>query len=197
MATAIVLPSTPSDGITLRTTSKASSPRWNSKTRALGHSAGATAIAAVANRRPDLIVRAVLVEPVIVDLADPPNRLDGLHVRTLKRKRVFDSVAAMYHNFEHKPPFNTWRKDILQDYCEFGTRPDALGMRVLKCSPEIESRFYDTARDVDGFALMRDCPVPLILIFGEQTVISRCQEKARVWGTCAIRPVEAGGIGGA
>jgi pimeloyl-ACP methyl ester carboxylesterase len=92
--------------------------------RALGHSAGATAIAAVASRRPDLTARAVLVEPVIVDPADPPNRPNELHGRTLKRKRVFDSVAAMYHNFEHKPPYNTWRKDILQDYCEFGTRPD-------------------------------------------------------------------------
>jgi pimeloyl-ACP methyl ester carboxylesterase len=137
--------------------------------RALGHSAGATAIAAVASRRPDLIVRAVLVEPVIVDPADPPDRPNDLYSRTLKRKSVFDSVAAMYRNFENKPPYNTWRKEILHDYCEFGTRPDAHGRRVLKCPPEIEARIYGTARDFDGFAPMQRCPVPLLLIFGEKT----------------------------
>jgi pimeloyl-ACP methyl ester carboxylesterase len=41
-------------------------------------------------------------------------------------------------------------------------------MRVLKCPPEIEARFYGTARDFDGFAPMRDCPVPLLLMFGEK-----------------------------
>jgi pimeloyl-ACP methyl ester carboxylesterase len=39
--------------------------------RAWGHSAGGTAIAAVADKRPDLIAKAMLVEPVIVDAANP------------------------------------------------------------------------------------------------------------------------------
>jgi pimeloyl-ACP methyl ester carboxylesterase len=137
--------------------------------RGLGHSAGATAIGVVASRRPDLISRAVLVEPVIVDPADPPRRPSELRERALKRKRIFDSVEAMYSNFEGKPPYDTWRRDILRDYCEFGTRPDDDGKRVLKCSPETEARVYDTARESDGLSRILRCPVPLLILFGEKS----------------------------
>ncbi len=92
--------------------------------RAIGHSAGATAIGSLACERPDLIARAVLLEPVIFESAIAPelNWRNPFIERTLKRRRVFDSVEAMFSNFENKPPYNTWRKEILHDYCEFGTR---------------------------------------------------------------------------
>ena len=63
---------------------------------------------------------------------------------------MFDSVDAMFQNFDLKPPFNTWDKAMLRDYCEFGTRVNAEGKRELKCTPEIEARFYETSRDFDG-----------------------------------------------
>src|SRR5260221_2207101 len=44
---------------------------WQS-VRAIGHSAGATAIGALAAERPDLISRAVLVEPVIFESPTAP-----------------------------------------------------------------------------------------------------------------------------
>src|SRR5580658_2789500 len=51
--------------------------------RAIGHSAGATAIGVVASGRPDLISRAMLVEPVIFDLADPAvSRPSEMYART-------------------------------------------------------------------------------------------------------------------
>lgn len=137
--------------------------------RGLGHSAGATAIGAVASRRPDLIARAILAEPVIVDAADPLQRPSDLHQRTLRRKRSFDSVDAMYRNFENKPPYATWRRDMLRDYCEFGTRQDVDGKRVLKCAPEIEAQFYNTARDFDGLSMILRCNVPMLVLFGEKS----------------------------
>ncbi|MGH7879216.1 MAG: alpha/beta fold hydrolase, partial [Candidatus Binataceae bacterium] len=137
--------------------------------RAFGHSAGATAIAAIADRRPDLIARAMLVEPVIVDQADPLERPSELYQRTLKRKPAFDSLAEMYANFASKPGYSSWRPDILRDYCEHGTRPDGGERRVLRCTPEIEAQLYQTARDFDGLHHLLACTIPMLVVFGEKS----------------------------
>jgi pimeloyl-ACP methyl ester carboxylesterase len=139
--------------------------------RAFGHSAGATALGSLACERPDLISRAVLAEPVIFESPDAPELgwrnpfIEG----TLKRRRVFDSVDAMFQNFDRKPPFNTWDKSMLRDYCEFGTRVNADGKRELKCAPEIEARFYETSRDFDGLGRIVRAQVPLLVLFGERS----------------------------
>jgi pimeloyl-ACP methyl ester carboxylesterase len=136
--------------------------------RAIGHSAGATAIGSLASKRPDLISRAVLLEPVIFESPDAPELgwRNPFIERTLKRRRIFDSVEAMYSNFEDKPPYNTWHRHILRDYCEFGTRPTPDGKRELKCAPETEAKFYETARDFDGLARILRCTSPLLVLFG-------------------------------
>ncbi|MGH7863660.1 MAG: alpha/beta fold hydrolase [Candidatus Binataceae bacterium] len=136
--------------------------------RAFGHSAGATAIGALACERPDLVARAVLVEPVIFESATAPELKwrDPYIERTLKRRRVFDSTEAMYANFEHKPPYASWRRDLLRDYCAHGTRPAAEGKRELKCAPEIEARLYETSREFDGLGRLLRAEQPLLVMFG-------------------------------
>ncbi|MBE3604340.1 alpha/beta hydrolase [bacterium] len=138
--------------------------------RGIGHSAGATAFGAVGSRRPELIARVVMAEPVILDPTTPPaRRPTELRERTLKRKRTFDSVEAMFENFRAKPPCDTWRAEILRDYCEFGTFETHHGARSLRCSPEIEARVYETSRDFDGLGLMLKCPAPMLVLFGEKS----------------------------
>jgi pimeloyl-ACP methyl ester carboxylesterase len=136
--------------------------------RAFGHSAGATAIGSLACERPDLISRAVLAEPVVFESPTAPELgwRNPFIERTLKRRRVFDSVEAMFQSFDNKPPYNTWDKGMLRDYCEFGTRVNGEGKRELKCTPEIEARFYDTSRDFDGLGRIVRAPVPLLVLFG-------------------------------
>lgn len=135
---------------------------------AVGHSAGATAIGGLACERPDLISRAVLVEPVIFETPTAPELgwRNPFIERTLKRRRTFDSVEAMYSSFENKPPYNTWQKRIIRDYCQFGTRPTGDGRRELKCSPEVEAKFYETSRDFDGLGRILRCTAPLLVMFG-------------------------------
>ncbi len=138
--------------------------------RGFGHSAGATAIGALASERPDLVSRAELVEPVI--FTSPPSPTAGLSPlaeRTPKRKRSFDSVEAMFKNFEHKPPYDTWRAEILRDYCEYGTRPTPDGRRELKCAPEVEAGIYRRSREFDGLSRILRCTVPLLVIFAEKS----------------------------
>jgi len=136
--------------------------------RAVGHSAGATAIGSLACERPDLISRAVLIEPVIFESPTAPELgwRNPFIERTLKRRRIFDSVEAMFSNFENKLPYETWQKDILRDYCQFGTRPTSDGRRELKCAPEVEAKFYETSRDFDGLGRILRCTTPLLVMFG-------------------------------
>jgi pimeloyl-ACP methyl ester carboxylesterase len=136
--------------------------------RAFGHSAGATAIGSLGAERPDLISRSMLVEPVIFESPTAPELgwRDPFRERTLKRKRVFDSVDAMFQNFDRKPPYSTWRKDMLRDYCEYGTRPTPDDKRELKCAPEIEALFYETSRDFDGLGRILKSETPMLVLFG-------------------------------
>jgi pimeloyl-ACP methyl ester carboxylesterase len=135
--------------------------------RAWGHSAGGTAIAAVADRRPELIARAMLVEPVIVDQNNPGQ--NWLYDRTIKRKASFNSLEAMYANYAGKPPYVTWRPDVLRDYCEYGSRPDADGRRWLKCAPAVEAQMYQSARDFNGLSHILASTVPTLVVFGEKS----------------------------
>ncbi len=139
--------------------------------RAIGHSAGATAIGSLACDRPELISRAVLAEPVVFESPTAPELgwRNPFIERTLKRKRVFDSVDAMFDNFDIKPPYDTWRKNMLRLYCEYGTRPSAEGRRELKCAPEVEARYYETSRDFDGLGRIIHAPQPLLVLFGESS----------------------------
>jgi pimeloyl-ACP methyl ester carboxylesterase len=157
--------------------------------RAFGHSAGGTAIAGVADRRPDLIARAMLVEPVLIDPADPFERPNQLYDRTLKRKASFDSVAAMYGNFAAKPPYASWRDDVLRDYCEYGTRADGDGRRVLKCPPAIEARLYNTARDFDGLNHLLAATAPMLVVFGAESDSPGIEFAERITQSAANRQV--------
>jgi pimeloyl-ACP methyl ester carboxylesterase len=141
------------------------------RVRGFGHSAGATAIGSLCAERPDLIARAVLVEPVIFESPTAPELgwRNPFIERTLKRRRVFDGVDAMFQNFDKKPPYNTWRKDMLRGYCEFGTRATADGKRELKCKPETEARIYETVRDFDGLGRILRAENPLLVLFGERS----------------------------
>ena len=117
-----------------------------------------------------MISRALLVEPVVFDEEVMTDSIqDMLAARTLKRKRWFESAEAMFRNLEHKPPFTAWRRDMLRDYCEYGTRPAPGGGVELKCLPEVEAEYYSRAREFPGLTLMLKSRSPSLLMFGEKS----------------------------
>jgi pimeloyl-ACP methyl ester carboxylesterase len=135
--------------------------------RALGHSAGGTLIGALGTREPELFARAMLVEPVLIEDGQSPRfSSSDMLERTLRRRRVFDNAGGMYANFENKPPFDKWRRDLLHEYCDNGAALNAEGKWELKCPPEIEGRFYATATAFDGLDRLLECKVPLMVLFG-------------------------------
>jgi pimeloyl-ACP methyl ester carboxylesterase len=140
--------------------------------RGWGHSAGGTAIGSLAGMRPDLISRGVLVEPVVFGdeaLESGEARENLLYDRTVKRRRWFESVQAMFDNFEKKPPYDSWRRDMLREYCEAGTRSAFGGGVELKCTPEIEAEYYSRATEYAGLQLILGSDSPMLVMFGDRS----------------------------
>ena len=104
--------------------------------------------------------------PVVVEAGGTLADANVMIERPRRRRRVFDSAEAMFANFENKPPFHTWRRDILWEYCRAGAAAHSEGKWELKCPPEIEALLYATARDFGGLERVLQCKIPLTALFG-------------------------------
>jgi len=113
-----------------------------------GHSLGGHAIALAAAIEPTAFSRLLLVDPVI----QMPDRYDG-HQKEVdfiaRRRKRWKSVDEMFERFSGRPPFSTWKPDILHDYCEFGLLPDGDEF-ALACPPEIEASIYERSNWPDA-----------------------------------------------
>lgn len=145
---------------------------------AVGHSAGATAIALCAAAHPGLIARAVLIDPILFPRgAMPPATSPAgaaaaqnpLAQRARKRRMVWESRTSLFHSYRVRAPFKTWREEVLWAYIEEGTRLRPDGHIELKCPGAIEAQIYEMAPRLDGFAILSRLDVPTLLIRGAET----------------------------
>ncbi len=137
---------------------------------AVGHSAGATAIAYCAAHHLGSISRAVLIDPILVPkLPDGQIIQNPLAHRARKRRMVWESRTSMFHSYRTRAPFNSWREDVLWAYIEEGTvlRPD--GHIELKCPGTIEAQIFDQAASLDGFAILPQVAIPVLILRGENS----------------------------
>jgi hypothetical protein len=51
----------------------------------------------------------------------------------------------MFERFKDRPPFQSWRSEILRDYCDYGVLPDDDGY-VLACPPAVEASIYENSK---------------------------------------------------
>jgi pimeloyl-ACP methyl ester carboxylesterase len=52
----------------------------------------------------------------------------------------------MYERFRARPPFASWRREVLRDYCRWGLLPSPMGEgHVLACPPQVEASVYEHA----------------------------------------------------
>lgn len=107
---------------------------------AIGHSSGGHATVLAAASAPDAFRTLLVIDPTIF----PPEwyaqpRLDASF--TLRRKNQWNSVEEMIERFRNRPPFASWKPQVLRDYCEFGLLPGDHGL-VLACPPPVEASIY-------------------------------------------------------
>ncbi len=132
---------------------------------AIGHSAGATAIALCAAAHPGVIGRAVLIDPVLVPRA-AASMENPMAQRARKRRMVWENRTSMFLSYRNRPPFKTWREDVLWAYIEEGTILRHDGHGELKCPGAIEAQIYEMAPKLDGFGMLSQIDIPVLLLRG-------------------------------
>ncbi|MFP6599873.1 MAG: alpha/beta hydrolase [Deltaproteobacteria bacterium] len=146
----------------------------------VGHSAGATTLAAVAAEHPLRFRRLVLVDPIVFDdelraaLGDEPNPLAE---RTRSRRTVWHSREQIIESYGAREPYGTWTQEALEAYISAGCfeRPD--GMVELLCPGRIEAQVYEQAPMFDALSRLSRLELPCLVVRG-QTSGSFPEERA-------------------
>ena len=150
---------------------------------AVGHSSGGTAVILTAAARPELVGRAVLVEPVVFTPgAQPSPQGDtGMGERTRKRRESFPNPEAFFQHFKGPPTFKEWTDEPRWRYACHRTAPGADGQVHLKCPPGIEAQVYESNRSVDPGPALRKlrCPTLFIQASGRSALAPDLAERMR------------------
>jgi len=140
---------------------------------AIGHSMGGATVAHTAALRPDLIGRAVLIEPIIFSpeakAAGGDDERHRLAEGARRRRARWPSRDEMHRSYRERDPFSTWQDEILWLYAEHGTHQRQDGGVELKCPSEIEALVYEGQPTPDTFAVLPNVRCPTLIICGERT----------------------------
>ncbi|HEY7295434.1 MAG TPA: alpha/beta hydrolase, partial [Dehalococcoidia bacterium] len=138
----------------------------------IGHSAGGTMISLAAAEEPELIDRAVLLDPILFfeDTPQPAPSDSGLAAGARKRRMNWPSREAILHSYGSRPPFNAWAREFLVDYVDFGVRDEPDGTVTLKCNGEDEGEMYRwRPRRLPSELVLPRIHCPVLLIAGAQS----------------------------
>jgi pimeloyl-ACP methyl ester carboxylesterase len=146
----------------------------------VGHSIGAVVTLRASLREPSKFRALVLLDPVLfipsflvwwnffraIGLG---NKVHPKISGTLKRRRTFDDLEAVFRRYRTREVFNYMTDEDLRNYIEAITRKVGNGYE-LAYSPEWESRIYLTG--MLDFDIWRDLPrlqVPVLFLRGAET----------------------------
>ena len=135
----------------------------------IGHSSGATAIAVIAGRRPELIERAVLIEPTVrakVLPATAPGYVSPMVERTRGRRARWPDRESLYSALLERPPYSSWASEMKALFAEFAVAPNAQGELELMCPPAVEAEIYGSFLRFDPWPDLARVRQPILLIHG-------------------------------
>ena len=135
----------------------------------VGHSMGGFVAALVAARLPGRFSSLLLVDPVLMppghySAAAEDAEVDPSDHPVSRRRNVWDSADQMIARFADRPPYNSWKPEVLADYCRYGLVPAADGGLELACPPHLEASAYlgSAGRDIYPLIAKIDCPVTVL-----------------------------------
>jgi len=84
---------------------------------------------------------------------------------TSRRKNQWRDWQEMFDRFVQRAPFDSWRREILEDYCRYGVlqNPDGPGY-VLACPPLVEAAIYTGSAGRDIHDLIRGIELPVTIL---------------------------------
>ena len=107
----------------------------------VGHSMGAHALIVAAALRPEAFSALLLIDPVVRPQSAYVGPFKGAQF-VAKRRNQWAIPEEMFESFADRPPFASWDRRVLRDYCEYGLL-SADGGYVLACPPATESEIYE------------------------------------------------------
>ncbi|HZQ37264.1 MAG TPA: alpha/beta hydrolase [Dehalococcoidia bacterium] len=121
---------------------------------AVGHSSGAALLGVVAARRPRLVRRAVLVDPILFGArrSGMAGHISGIAERIGRRRAQWPDRRAMFDALRSRPPHSTWSEPTLWAFVNHGARALPDGTVELKCPPTIEAQMYQHDPTLDLIA---------------------------------------------
>ncbi len=126
----------------------------------VGHSMGGHAVTLAAALNPDAFSALLLLDPVMLPqdaYGQPGAPLDFV----ARRRNEWASPVEMYERFKDRPPFQSWDRAVLRDYCDH-----ALSGSALACPPEIEAAIYgnSTALDANIYPEIASIDMPVRIV---------------------------------
>lgn len=114
----------------------------------VGHSMGGHAVTLASALRPEAFSALVLFDPVI----RPIDRYRGPWEKSAfvaKRRNQWASAQEMFERFENRPPFDSWDRPTLRDYCDYALE-SLDDQYVLACPPAIEASIYENSTAIES-----------------------------------------------
>jgi lipase len=130
----------------------------------VGHSMGGHAVTLAAALRPQAFSALLLLDPVIRAKSAYVGRWTAGQF-VAKRRNRWTSPREMFERFENRPPFDSWDRAVLNDYCEYGLLPDGDGF-VLACPPAVEAEIYENGPlpDADIYTEIATIRIPVHVV---------------------------------
>ncbi len=137
--------------------------------QAVGHSKGGAALLLAEIARPATFDRMVCFEPIVFPPRPPgmlPPGENPLATVTRRRREHFDSYEDAIDRFGSKPPLDSLRPDVLDDYVRHGFRPVETGGITLNARREHEASTYDAGPGHNAFEHLSEVACPVLVAHG-------------------------------
>jgi lipase len=130
----------------------------------VGHSLGGHAMTLAAALGPKAFSSLLLLDPVIRRRDAYVGPWTGARF-VAKRRNRWISPREMFGRFENRPPFDSWDRAVLRDYCEYGLLADGDGF-VLACPPAVEAEIYENGplSDADIYPEIATIRIPVQVV---------------------------------
>jgi lipase len=114
----------------------------------VGHSLGGHSVTLASALRPAAFSALVLFDPVIRPKDEYGKAWDKTSF-VRKRRNQWASAQEMFERFENRPPFDSWDRQVLRDYCDHALQAADVGY-VLACPPDIEVSIFENSHAAES-----------------------------------------------
>ncbi|MDD7910864.1 alpha/beta hydrolase [Pseudovibrio exalbescens] len=126
----------------------------------VGHSMGGALLAYAASQRPTLFQRLLLLDPVLWPpsaSAGNPHEMNPEDHPVAGRRSKWRDPDEMLLKFRGKPPYSSWNREVLKDYCQHGLIENGQdGSCQLACNPAREAEVYVNACGTETYNGLAD-----------------------------------------